>query len=102
MTADVPVRPTADSASQTSLRSRLYGYGSIFGKAIRDSRRAFLIEVVFLAAFLFLMLAAFGSVYSTAAARDEIARVASEIGAAGGLVGPIVKVGTMPKMTPYR
>jgi polyether ionophore transport system permease protein len=102
MTADVPVRPTADSASQTSLRSRLYGYGSIFGKAIRDSRRAFLIEVVFLAAFLFLMLAAFGSVYSTAAARDEIARVASEIGAAGGLVGPIVKVGTMGGYIAYR
>jgi polyether ionophore transport system permease protein len=96
-------RGAGDAAHPIPLRSRVYGFGSVFGKAVRDSRRAFLIEVAFLAAFLFLMFAGFSSVYSTRAARDEIALVATQLGpAGGGLVGPIINVGTMGGYIAYR
>jgi hypothetical protein len=49
MTTDIRRPPAIAPAAPISLRSRLFGLGSIFGKAIRDSRRAFLVEVLFLA-----------------------------------------------------
>jgi ABC-2 type transport system permease protein len=100
-------RPTAApgaEAAPISLRSRLYGLDSIFGKAVRDSRRAFIIEVLLLAVFLFLIFAAVANIYATQSARDEIARVAKDLGptGGGGMTGPIVSVATIGGYITYK
>ena len=96
MTTDIRRPPAIAPAAPISLRSRLFGLGSIFGKAIRDSRRAFLVEVLFLGAFLLVVLAGVGTAYPTQAARDELARLANDVGpAAQGIATKPVNVGTM-------
>ena len=47
MTAATTATPTLTPAP--SLRHRLYGLGSIFGKAVRDSRRATIVAAALLA-----------------------------------------------------
>jgi ABC-2 type transport system permease protein len=96
MTTDIQRQPAIAPVAPISLRSRLFGLGSVFGKAIRDSRRAFLIEVLFLGGFLLVILAGVGTAYPTQAARDELARLANDMGpAAQGIAGRPVNVGTM-------
>ncbi len=96
MTTDIQQRPAVAPVAPVSLRSRLFGLGSVFGKEIRDSRRAFGVEVAFLGGFLLLVLAGAGNVYPTQAARDELVRLANGIGpAAQGIAGKPVNVGTM-------
>jgi ABC-2 type transport system permease protein len=97
MTTDIQHRPAAAApAAPVPLRRRLLGLGSVFGKAVRDARRAFLVELVLLAGLLFAVLAGVASAYPTEAARDELARLASGLGpAAQGLAGKPVNVGTM-------
>ena len=75
---------------------RLSGLGSVFGKTVRDSRRAFLLELGFLGGLVFLVLAGIAAAYPTQAARDEVARMAAGMGsAAQGLTGPAVNIATM-------
>lgn len=96
MTTDIQRLPAIAPAAPASLRSRLFGFGSVFGKAIRDSRRAFLFQVLFMGGFLSLILAGVASSYPTQAARDELVRLASNIGpAAQGISTKPVNVGTM-------
>jgi len=106
MTSDVerrPAPPLAPTITGPSLISRVYGFGSIYGKTMRDSRRAVLIEISFLAGFMLVILAGVGTVYASREARAEIVRIAVELGpAGGGLVGPIVDVGTMGGYVGYR
>jgi ABC-2 type transport system permease protein len=91
-----PPAPAIPTTSAIPLRSRLFGFGSVFGKAIRDSRRAFVIELLFLAGFLFLEFAAIPNAYPTPESRQEIVKLANDLGAAGGgLTGPAVNVGTV-------
>ena len=52
--------------------SRIYGFGSIYGKTIRDSRLAFIIAAGLLGALALVMGAAIPSVFPTPAARGEI------------------------------
>src|SRR5262249_699681 len=103
MTPDVRRRPAVMPPAATSLRNRLFGLGSVYGKAVRDSRRAFVIAVAFLGGFLLMILAAVASLYPTQAARDEIVRLANAVGTAGqGLAGPPVNVGTMGGYVQYK
>jgi ABC-2 type transport system permease protein len=96
MTTDIQHRPAAAPVAPVPLRRRLFGLGSVFGKAVRDSRRAFLVELVLLGGLLFVVLAGVASAYPTQAARDELVRLANDIGpAAQGLAGKPVNVGTM-------
>jgi ABC-2 type transport system permease protein len=96
MTTDISQRPAVAPAAPISLRRRLFGLGSVFGKAVRDARRAFLVELGLLAGLLLLVLAGVASAYPTQAARDQLARLANGIGPAGqGLAGRPVNVGTM-------
>jgi ABC-2 type transport system permease protein len=96
MTTDVSQRPAVAPAAPIPLRRRLLGLGSVFGKAVRDARRAFLVELGLLAGLLLLVLAGVASAYPTQAARDQLARLANDIGpAAQGLAGRPVNVGTM-------
>jgi ABC-2 type transport system permease protein len=96
MTTDVSQRAAVAPAAPIPLRRRLLGLGSVFGKAVRDARRAFLVELGLLAGLLLLVLAGVASAYPTQAARDQLARLANDIGpAAQGLAGRPVNVGTM-------
>jgi len=95
-TTDLRQRPPAAPVTPIPLRTRLLGLGSVFGKSIRDSRRAFLVELVFLAGLLLVVLAGVATAYPTQAARDELVRLANDLGpAAQGLAGRPVNVGTM-------
>jgi len=80
-----------------SLRSRLIGLGSVYGKTLRDSRRALLFAALLLAGLIFYLGTALPSViYSTQAARDEIVRMAADLAAtAQGTSGKAVNVGTI-------
>ena len=95
-TTDIQRRPAPAPAASIPLRRRLLGLGSVFGKAVRDSRRAFVVELVLLGGLLLAVLAGVASAYPTQAARDELARLATDIGpAAQGLAGKPVNVGTI-------
>jgi ABC-2 type transport system permease protein len=79
-----------------SLRSRLIGFGSVYGKAIRDSRRAFLIAVAILGVFQYVILYGVSTIYATQEARDEIVKLVQELGAtASGMAGNPVNIGTL-------
>ena len=91
MTAAVSSQP-----QPISIRSRLIGFGSVYGKSIRDSRRAFLIAAIFLGVFQFVILGAVSSIYSTPAAREEIINLVRQLGAtASGMAGNPVNIGTL-------
>jgi ABC-2 type transport system permease protein len=96
MTADIQHLPATAPVAPITLRRRLLGLGSVFGKAVRDARRAFVVELALLGGFLLAVLAGVASAYPTRAARDELVRVANDLGpAAQGLSGKPVNVGTM-------
>ena len=83
-------------AQPISLGSRLIGFGSVYGKSIRDSRRAFLIAAAFLGVFQFVILAAVSSIYATPEARQEIINLVQQLGAtASGMAGNPINIGTM-------
>lgn len=87
---------TLAPARPASLRSRLIGFGSVFGKSIRDSRRAFLIAAAFLGVFQFVIVGAVASIYATPEARQEIINLVKELGAtASGMAGNPVNIGTL-------
>ena len=52
--------------------SRIYGFGSIYGKTIRDSRLAFIIAAGLLGGITLVLGAAIGTVFPTPAARLEV------------------------------
>jgi hypothetical protein len=95
-TTDIRRRPAAGPAAPIPVHRRLLGLGSVFGKAVRDSRRVFIVELALLGLFLLVVLAGVASAYPTQAARDELVRLANDIGpAAQGLAGKPVDVGTL-------
>ncbi len=65
-------RALAGPLQPLPLHRRLYGFGSIYGKTIRDSRLAFIIAAGMLAGLTFALGAAIPSVFPTAASRQEI------------------------------
>jgi ABC-2 type transport system permease protein len=58
--------------TRTSALSRIYGFGSIFGKTIRDSRLAFIIAAGLLGGLSLVMGSAISTVFPTPEARNEI------------------------------
>ncbi|HEU4672601.1 MAG TPA: hypothetical protein VFS32_06870 [Candidatus Limnocylindrales bacterium] len=70
--ADAPRRTLSAAIRPVPLHRRLYGFGSIYGKTIRDSRLAFIIAAGMLAGLTFALGAAIPSVFPTAEARHEI------------------------------
>ena len=91
---------TLRRASPIPLRRRLYGFGSIYGKTIRDSRLAFLVAAGLLGGIALVMGAAIGTIFPTPAARLAVNELigsmpASMINLFGNatLLGP--KLGTL-------
>jgi ABC-2 type transport system permease protein len=79
-----------------SLRSRVYGLGSIYAKTMRDSRLAFIVAAGLMAGMMLAVSAAITKAYPTAESRAELASLATSLGgAAQGIAGKAVNVGTM-------
>jgi len=88
---------------QPSLRSRLWGLGSVYGKSIRDSRRAIIAAAVFVYIIFFGLTYAISSQFATAESRAEmVALIKSFPPILAGLAGPIVNVGTMGGYLQYK
>ncbi|MDA8201672.1 MAG: hypothetical protein M0Z49_02725 [Chloroflexi bacterium] len=98
--AGTPRQVAAPTIPRLSLRSRLVGLGSIYGKTIRDSRLSFIIAAGMLGGLSLVLSAAIGTVFPTPQARLEIDRLvrtmpASMVNLFGNatLMGP--KLGTL-------
>jgi ABC-2 type transport system permease protein len=78
-----------------SLRSRFYGLGSIYAKTMRDSRLAFIVAAGLMGGIMLVVSAAITKAYPTAESRVELASLATSLGAASGIAGKAVNVGTM-------
>jgi ABC-2 type transport system permease protein len=104
MAVDAGRRPLAAAPLRPiPVRSRIYGLGSIYGKTLRDSRLAFIIMTGLIAGLMLLVGSAWGTGYSTAEARAEIARLLTDIPAViAGIAGPVVKPDTMGGFLTYK
>jgi ABC-2 type transport system permease protein len=98
--AGTPRRTAAAIFPPIPLRRRLYGFGSIYGKTVRDSRLAFIIAAGIFGGLALVMGAAIGTVFPTTAARLEVGKLiesmpASMVNLFGNatLMGP--KLGTL-------
>jgi ABC-2 type transport system permease protein len=69
--AGTPRSPSA-TFPPIPLHRRLYGFGSIYGKTVRDSRLAFIIAAGFLGGLALVMSTAVGTVFPTPEARLEV------------------------------
>jgi ABC-2 type transport system permease protein len=82
-----------------SLWSRVYGFGSVYAKTLRDSRLAFIIIAGLLGGLMLVVGAGVGSVYRTPGSRRDLARLATDLYGQSpilqGLVGNPVNVGTV-------
>ncbi len=67
-----PGSATLRQASPIPLRRRLYGFGSIYGKTVRDSRLAFIVAAGLLGGISLVMGAAIGTVFPTPESRLEV------------------------------
>ncbi len=72
MAASAGAPPIATPFPPIPLHRRLYGFGSIYGKTIRDSRLAFIIAAGLFGGLALVMGAAIGTVFPTPAARLEV------------------------------
>ncbi len=63
---------TAPALTRASGLSRIYGFGSIYGKTIRDSRLAFIIAAGLLGGMSLVMGAAVANIFATEAARHQL------------------------------
>ncbi|HEY7024290.1 MAG TPA: ABC transporter permease subunit [Candidatus Limnocylindrales bacterium] len=88
---------------QPSLRSRLWGLGSVYGKSIRDSRRAIIAAAVLLGLVFIGITGAIASQFNTPESRAEmVALINSVPPILAGLAGPVVNVGTMGGYLQYK
>ncbi len=96
MTANLGHVPGVGVQVRTSTWGRIYGFGSVYAKTLRDSRLAFLIMAGLLGGVMFAVGAAIPGIFPTAAAREEVVQLANDMGAvASGIAGKPVNVGTM-------
>jgi len=93
----------AGSFIRPSLRSRLWGLGSVYGKSIRDSRRAIIAAAVLLGLVFIGITEAIATQFNTPESRAEmVALINSVPPILAGLAGPVVNVGTMGGYLQYK
>jgi ABC-2 type transport system permease protein len=93
-----PVTPHAASVGR-----RMYGFGSVFGKTLRDSRRAILLVGGVLGLLLIGVSAAIVTEFSTPASRRELEAVVAAVPPIlQGLAGPVINVGTLGGYLSYK
>jgi ABC-2 type transport system permease protein len=103
MTAELR-RPTAVAhARRIPVMRRIYGFGSTFGKTVRDSRRALLLVVVFLIFFILVGAAAIASAFGTPETRQEMVALATTLPSVfQGLLGRPVALETLGGLIEWR
>lgn len=96
MAAEAGTPPVAAAFPAIPFRHRIYGFGSIYGKTIRDSRLAFIIAAGLLGGMALVMGVAVASVFPTPAARLEVDKLVGSIPASMvNLFGRPVELGTL-------
>ena len=86
-----------------SLFGRVYGLGSVFAKSVRDSRRALLIAIGFLALVLVTGTAAIASAFGTAETRQEMVNLALTLPSVfQGMLGRPVGLHTLGGLIEWR
>lgn len=95
--------PPLAARSHISLFSRFYGFGSIYGKTIRDSRLALMIITGVLAGMMLAAGAAMKDVFPTAESRAGVDELIASIPASmAGLFGNPIHVGTLPGVVNWK
>jgi ABC-2 type transport system permease protein len=105
MTSEVGRRPApvAPAFTGPSFISRIYGFGSIYGKTMRDSRRAVLVIAVLLGLLLIGVSFTIVSEFNTPASREQLVAVVAAVPAIlAGLAGKAVNVGTLGGYLQYK
>src|SRR5881394_1033375 len=103
MTTEIGRRPTAALLEPASLAERIYGFGSIFGKTLRDSRRATILVGAVLGLMLIGIGAAIVSQFSTVQSRIEMGNVIRSVPPIlQGLAGKVVNVETLGGYLQYK
>lgn len=107
VSAGAPRQAVAATFPPIPLRRRLYGFGSIFGKTIRDSRLAFIIAAGLFGGMALVMGAAIATIFPTVQARLEVDALFGSIPASlnrlfanTDLIG--TKVGTLGGYVTYK
>ena len=96
MATDLRPAPFVAPRRPVSLWHRIYGFGSIYAKSVRDSRLTFIIVAGLLGGMMLVAGAGVGTVYSTPESRADIVRLATEIPPIlQGFSGPAINVGTV-------
>ena len=99
MAVELSRPPLAAPRRRVSPWSRVYGFGSVYAKTLRDSRLTFLVIAGILGGLMLVAGAGVGSVYATPQSRQDLARLAIELAGTSpvilGLVGNPVNVGTL-------
>src|SRR5215472_7316831 len=99
MAVEISRPPLAAPRERVSPWSRVYGFGSVYAKTLRDSRLTFLVIAGILGGLMLVAGAGVGSVYATPQSRQDLARLAIELAGTSpvilGLVGNPVNVGTL-------
>ena len=102
MTAHVESRPV-DIARPVPLVRRLYGLASVYGKSIRDSRRAFFITTALLSGSMLLLGAAASQAFGTVETRRETAALAQTLPSIfQGMLGKQVGLETLGGLIEWR
>jgi polyether ionophore transport system permease protein len=105
MTSEVGRRPApvAPAITGPSLFSRIYGFGSIYGKTMRDSRRAVIGISLVLGLMLVAVSFAIVQEFNTPASRQQLVAVVAAVPAIlQGLAGKAVNVGTLGGYLQYK
>jgi len=105
MTSDVGRReaPVAPTITGPSVFSRIYGLGSIYGKTMRDSRRAVIVISVVLGLLLIGVSFAIVQEFNTPESRQQLVAVVAAVPAIlQGLAGKAVNVGTLGGYLQYK
>ena len=103
MTAELGRPAAAVPSERIPVRARIYGFGSIFGKALRDSRRALVLAVVFLVFFIVVGAAAIASAFGTPETRQEMVALATTLPSVfQGMLGRPVALETLGGLIEWR
>jgi ABC-2 type transport system permease protein len=105
MTSEVGRRPApvAPTIAGPSMFSRIYGFGSIYGKTMRDSRRAVIGISLVLGLLLVAVSFAIVQEFTTPASRQQLVDVVAAVPAIlAGLAGKAVNVGTLGGYLQYK
>jgi ABC-2 type transport system permease protein len=105
MTSEVERRPApvAPAITGPSLWSRVYGFGSVYGKTLRDSRRAVIVISLLLGLMLVGVSYAIVQEFDTPESRQQLEAVISAVPPIlQGLAGPVVNVGTLGGYLQYK